>query len=266
MKIMEYHTEAPRVGVRSLQGSVSAEEWKTRVDLAACYRLIELFGWSDLISTHVSARIPGTDEILINPYGYLFDEITASSLVKITIAGELLMRADDSLNINPAGYVVHSAVHEVRPDVGCVVHTHTRAGAAIAALECGLLPLNQTGLRFANSALSYHEFEGPVVTLDERQRMQGNLGTNNAMVLRNHGLLTCGVTIAEAFYLMRALERSCQVQLDAMACQSPLHLPSAEVIGITAHQFSRSTRRAYGVLEWPALLRRLDKIDPSFRQ
>lgn len=264
MKIMQYHDTETRVEIPSMRGMCTDIEWQTRVDLAACYRLIDLFGMSDLISTHISARIPGTEEFLINPYGYLFEEITASSLVKVSIEGEIISRADESLHINPAGYMVHSAVHQGREDAMCVLHTHTRAGAAVAAMECGLLPLNQTGMRFWN-ATGYHDYEGPVVDLDERARLQKSLGQHNALILRNHGLLTCGPTIAEAFYLMRALERSCQIQIDAMASQTPLRLPSDEVLAKTAHLFDRSVRRAYGMKEWPALLRKLDKIDSSFR-
>lgn len=264
MKIMEYHNTEARIDIPSIKDQCSAVEWQIRVDLAACYRLIDLFGMSDLISTHISARIPGTQEFLINPYGYLFDEITASSLVKVSIDGQILARADDSLNINPAGFNLHSAVHEARHDAMCVLHTHTRAGAAVAAMECGLIPVNQTGMRFWN-AIGYHDYEGPVIDLGERARIQASLGEHNALILRNHGMLTCGPTIAEAFYLMRALERSCQMQIDAMSCQTPLRLPSDEVLAKTAKLFDRSTRRPYGLMEWPALLRKLDKIDDSYR-
>jgi ribulose-5-phosphate 4-epimerase/fuculose-1-phosphate aldolase len=265
MKIMQYHSGAPAINVRSMKEQCSEEEWQTRVDLAACYRLTDLYGMSDLANTHISARIPGSEEILINPYGYFQSEITASSLVKISLQGDILSRADESLNINPAGYVVHSAVHSVRPDVMCVLHTHTVAGGAVSALECGLIPVNQSGMRFIGS-IGYHNYEGPVVNLEERVRMQESLGHNDALILRNHGLITCGATMGEAFYSMRSLERACQMQISAMSCNSPLHLPSEDVIAHAAHQFKRTTRRAYGVLEWPALLRQLDKFNPGYRE
>lgn len=265
MQIMSYHIQPPAIKIPSLQDKCSATEWEMRVDLAACYRLVDLFGMSDLISTHISAHIPGTEEFLVNPYGYLFNEMTASSLVKINLQGEILARADDSLNVNPSAFVLHGAIHEAREDAVCIVHTHTRAGQAVAALECGLLPLNQSSMRFHNS-VGYHDFEGPVVELGERERVKKSLGKNNALILRNHGLLTCAATIAEAFYLMRSLERSCQVQIDAMSCGVPLNMAPEGVLTKTHHQFQRTTRRAYGVLEWPALLRKLDTIDPGYRQ
>jgi ribulose-5-phosphate 4-epimerase/fuculose-1-phosphate aldolase len=239
-------------------------EWQTRLNLAACYRLVDMMGMSDLINSHISARIPGTEEILINPYGWLFEEITASSLVKINLAGEILGRAAPDLGINHAGYVVHSAVHEARADLECVIHTHTRAGCAVAALKCGLLPISQKAMRF-HGKISYHPYEGPAVELAERKRLQEHLGANDYMILYNHGLLACGKTIPEAFNAMMALERACQIQVDAMACNSELIYPSEEVKATTARLFEPHVRRPYGIKEWPAMLRMLDRRDPSYR-
>lgn len=254
----------PNIELPSMQRSCSPEEWDTRVNLAACYRLVELTGMSDMVNTHISARIPGTDDILINPYGWLFEEVTASSLVKIDIAGNILGRAADNLGINPAGYVIHSAVHAAREDVQCVLHTHTRAGGAVAALKCGLLPISQKALRFYGH-IGYHDYEGPAVNLEERKRLQEDLGSNNVMILRNHGLLTCAPTIAEAFNMMLSLDRACQIQIDAMSCNTELEIPSDEIKAHTARLFEPAVRRPYGVMEWPAMLRMLDRRDPSYR-
>ena len=190
---------------KSIRSVVSAAEWQARVDLAACYRLVEAFGMTDLTYNHITARIPGTeDHLLINLYGLLYREITASSLVKIDIAGTILWQPETDYGINKSGYVIHGAIHAARPDVTCIIHTHTRAGMAIAAMKCGLLPLSQTAMRFVGH-LGYHDYEGPAIDLDERARLVRDLGPHDAMVMRSHGLLTCGATIPQAFNTMYQL-------------------------------------------------------------
>ena len=248
-----------------LRERVDATEWGIRLDLAACYRLAAHFRLTDLIYTHISARVPAeTNEkhFLINAYGQLFEEITASSLVKVTLDGEIV---DDEtgLGINPAGYVIHSAIHGARHDVGCVMHTHTGAGLAVAAQRQGLLPLTQHAMRFSG-CLSYHDYEGVALDSDEQQRLIGDLGANNAMILRNHGLLTCGATVAQAFDAMYYLERACQAQVGAMTGGVELNIPPPSVAAKVARQFTRPGRTA-PENAWAALLRMLDRADPSFR-
>lgn len=250
--------------MQGVRDAVSAEEWRTRVDLAACYRLMPLYGMSDLIYNHITARIPGTeDRILINPYGWLYEEITASSLVTIDLAGNVVFNPHDDHGINPAGYVIHSAVHGARHDMACVMHTHSRAGMAVSALKCGLLPLTQTAMRFAD--IAYHAYEGPAIDTGERERLVRDLGDATAMVLRNHGLLAMGADIPQAFNTMYWLEMACRAQVDAMACNSELLVPEREVVLRTAHLYKPHVRRPHGVLEWPAMLRQLDRRDPSYR-
>lgn len=249
---------------QDVKASVSAAQWQTRVDLAACYRLMPLFGMSDLIYNHITARIPGTqDQLLINPYGYMYEEITASNLVTIDLAGNVLLNPNQDGGINAAGYVIHSAVHAARHDVQCVIHTHTRAGMAVSALKCGLLPLTQTAMRFGSVA--YHDYESVAIDLDERQRLVRDLGAGEVMILRNHGLLAVGADIAQAFNAMYWLEMACRAQVDAMACQTELNLPAPAIVEKTAHLYQPQTRRPFGVMEWPAMLRYLDRRDPSFR-
>lgn len=247
--------------VKSIRSKVSAEEWAVRVDLAAFYRLVALFGWDDLTATHLSARVPGEDAFLLNPHGLFFDEITASSLVKLDYDGNVLMQGD--YPVNQAGYTIHSAVLSGREDVFSVAHTHTRAGMAISAQKDGLLPLNQTSLRFYNR-VSYHPYEGVALDHSERERLIGHLGTNKAMILRNHGLLSVGESISEAFSVLAYLEKSCQTQIDALSGGVELELPSAEVCEHTAQQFEKFA--PLGSRDWPGLLRKLDRIDPSFRE
>lgn len=245
---------------RSVRAEVSTEEWRTRVELAACYRLVDTFGMTDLIYNHITARIPGTEHLLINLYGLLYKEITASSLVKIDLAGNIVWKPDTDYGINRSGYVIHSAIHEARPDVSCIIHTHTRAGMGVASQKAGLLPLTQTSIRFVGH-LGYHTFEGPAIDIAERERLAQDLGAHDAMILRNHGLLTCGATVAQAFNTMYQLEMSCRGQVDAMAGGGELNLPSAEVLERTAHLYQPGTRRPYGVLEWHAMLRLLKAQD-----
>lgn len=250
---MNFNTDFP--GVRD---SVSAAEWETRVNLAACYRLVDKFGMSDLIYNHITARIPGTEHhFLINLYGMLYREITASSLVKIDLDGNIISSPPTDYNINTSGYVIHGAIHGARPEIQCVIHTHTRAGMAVSSMKCGLLPLTQTAMRFVGN-IGYHDYKGPAVNLEERASLIRDLGSADAMILRNHGLLVCGETIQQAFNTLYQLELSCRSQVDAMASGTELNTPDAEVLAHTANMYRPGTRRPYGVLEWHALLRLLN--------
>ncbi len=242
---------------KSLKNVVSPEEWQTRVQLAACYRLIDAYDMTDLIYNHITLKIPGTEHLLINLYGLLYKEITASSLVKIDLDGNILSKPDTDYGINKSGYVIHGAIHQARPDVNCVIHTHTRAGMAVASMACGLMPMTQTSIRFVNH-LGYHDFEGPAIDLAERVRLVADLGEHNAMILRNHGLLTCGPDAPQAFNTMYQLEMSCRAQVDAMAAKTELTMPSQDILEKTAHLYQPGTRRPYGVLEWHAMLRLLE--------
>ena len=249
---MNYET-----GFKSVEHEVSAEEWEARVQLAACYRLVDMYGMTDLIYNHITARIPGTEHLLINLYGLLYKEITASSLVKIDLAGNILAKPETDYGINRSGYVIHGAIHEARDDVACVIHTHTRAGMAVASMACGLLPMTQTSMRFVGH-MGYHDFEGPAIDLDERVRLVHDLGPHDAMILRNHGLLTCGATVQQAFNTMYQLEMACRGQVDAMAGGTELNMASTAVLERTAHLYQPGTRRPYGMLEWPAMIRLLE--------
>ncbi len=253
--------------VASLRSKVSPEEWQARVDLAACYRLVDLYGMSDLIANHISVRVPGEpDAFLINAYGLLYEEITASSLLKIDHEGNLLAKPDFGeldYGVNRAGFVIHSAIHMAKPEVMCVLHTHTWAGMAVSTMECGLLPNTQTSMRFAK--ISYHDFTGVVLDTAVREALVRDLGDNNAMILRNHGLLTTGATIPEAFNAMHRLELSCKTQIAAMSCNTKLTEVPADVVQATYMNYQPKVRRPFGVLDWPALLRKLDRIDPTFR-
>ncbi len=250
------------LGDISLQGKVSATEWQTRVDLAACYRLAAHYRMSDQIYTHISARIAATEHILLNPYGTLFDEVRASLLVKVDLDGHVL--ADPTgLGINKAGYIIHSAVHRANPDVGCVMHTHTRAGVAVAAQRCGLLPISQHAMRFFN-ALSYHDYEGVSLNEVEQARLVSDLGVNKAMILRQHGLLTSGATIRGAFELMYFLEMACQIQIDAQAGATELILAPPLLAQKVADQFSKPGRTPIHDKDWPALLRLLDRTSSTY--
>jgi ribulose-5-phosphate 4-epimerase/fuculose-1-phosphate aldolase len=246
----------------SVKTQVSEQEWQTRVDLAACYRTVAHYGWDDLIFTHISARIPGPEHhFLINPYGMMFEEITASSLVKVNLNGAKVM--DSEYDINPAGFVIHSAVHEVREDALCVMHLHTAAGIAVSATKKGLLPLSQQSL-FALSSLSYHDYEGVALNMDEKQRLVADLGDTNFMILRNHGLLTCADSIADAFLFMYLLQRSCEIQVKAQGSgQELIPIPAQILAGIQA-QAKQVTRSAGGSLAWPGILRKLDRTNPGY--
>ena len=250
----------------NVKDQVSAAEWQTRVDLAACYRLIALYGWDDLIFTHISAKVPGTEDFLINPYGMMFHEITASSLIKVDLAGKKLM--ESQYEINPAGYTVHSAVHEVRPDANCVLHTHTPAGVAVAAQKCGLLPLSQQSL-FVLSSLAYHDYEGVFLREDEKPRLQADLGDKHFYILRNHGLVTAGGSVADTFLMMFIFQRACEIQVMAQSGGGELvHIPQVVLDG--AMQMMAGVMRTPvgmgGALPWPALLRKLDAQMPGYDQ
>jgi ribulose-5-phosphate 4-epimerase/fuculose-1-phosphate aldolase len=212
---------------------------------------------TDMIYNHITARVPGAEpHLLINLYGLTYKEITASSLVKIDLDGEIVWKPDTDYGINKSGYVIHGCIHRARDDVACVIHTHTRAGMAVASMKCGLLPLTQTSIRFVGH-IGYHDYEGPATDLDERARLVRDLGPHDAMILRSHGLLTCGATIQQAFNTMYQLEMACRAQVDAMAARTELVIPSGQILEKTAHLYQPGTRRPYGILEWPAMLRLL---------
>ena len=250
----------------------SDEEWRLRRELAACYRLIAHFKMTDLIFTHISVRIPGPEHhFLINPYGLFFDEITASNLVKIDLDGRAV--EPSAYPVNPAGFVIHSAIHGAREDAHCVLHTHTKAGCAIAAQKDGLLPINQINLEFYNN-VAYHDYEGIALDLDEQKRLVADLGSKSVMILRNHGLLTVGKDAQQAFLRMYYLEKACEIQLTAQTGGQALVIPSKEVCEHTWRQYNAPTPSPVpGVLSdpdgydlaWSALLRLLDRIDPSYK-
>ena len=240
-------------------------EWDLRVQLASAYRIVDYLGWCELIYGHLSLRVPGPEHhFLINPYGLRYDEVTASSLVKIDLDGEVVEPTQHSFN--PAGFVIHSAVHEHRENAHCVIHTHTRAGMAVAALECGLLPISMNATSFYEQ-IAYHEYEGSTLLLEEREKLAQDIGSANAVILRNHGLLTVGQSVAEAFLHMYRLESACQVQLDAMACGQPLVTPPQAVLDRSQRQMDEFAQCAaeIGQLEFDALVRLMDQKDPSFR-
>lgn len=242
---------------------VGAVEWAQRVNLAACYRLLAHFRMTDLIYTHVSAKVPGTEaEFLINPYGLMFDEITASSLVKVDQACNKL---DDSpFPVNPAGFTIHSAVHAVREDAGCVLHTHTGAGVAVSAQRDGVLPISQQST-FVLASLAYHDYEGVAFREDEKPRLQADLGDRRFLMLRNHGLLTVGRTIAEAFLNMYVFESTCQIQIAAQSGGSALTHVNPQIVEGVSHAMKVQTGGLGGAFAWPALIRKLDRIDPSYK-
>ena len=256
-----------RLQLPSLKTEVTPLEWQARVDLAACYRLTAHYGMSDMMANHITLRVPGQEHaFLTNPYGMMYEEMTASCLVKIDHDGEVLYKPDfGDLNygLNKPGFILHSAVHKARPEVNCVIHTHTAAGLAVSSLACGMLPINQTAMRFLN--VSYHDYMGVVLDMTEQTILVHDLGNTDAMVLRNHGLLTCGRTVGEAFNWMHRMELSCRAQLAAMACNTPIQQVSQHVLDETFMNYQPQTRRPYGVMEWPGLLRMLDRMDPSFR-
>jgi ribulose-5-phosphate 4-epimerase/fuculose-1-phosphate aldolase len=249
-----------------LEGTVSAEDWQTRVDLAAAYRLVAHFHWDDLVFTHITAKIPGTEHFLINPYGLMFDEISASSLIRIDIAGNVLQ--ETSFPINPAGFTIHSAVHAARHDAQCVMHTHTLNGVAVSAQKRGVLPISQQSI-FVLASLGYHDYEGVALRDDEKPRLVASLGNNTFLMLRNHGLLTVGASIAAAFQSMYLFEATCAIQVRAQAggtlASGDLSEVSGSIIATAGEQARAVTRGGGASLIWPGLLRRLDRTDPSYR-
>jgi ribulose-5-phosphate 4-epimerase/fuculose-1-phosphate aldolase len=264
--------EIPKIDTANARpANIDAAEWETRVDLAACYRLVDLYGMTDLHLNHISARVPGNEEhFLINPFGMMYEEITASSLIKVDLAGNIIANSNPDYGINLAGYVIHSAIHGARHDVACVLHTHTNAGMAVSCLKCGLLPMTQTAMRW--STIAYHDFEGVAVDTDERERLVEDLGDCEVMILRNHGLLSVGQSIGQAFNSIYRLERACQTQLLAQACNSEISMPPQTVIARSNAQLTvmpspdaKGKKRAHGSLEWPALKRMLDRRDPSYK-
>jgi ribulose-5-phosphate 4-epimerase/fuculose-1-phosphate aldolase len=259
------------MNIPSMKANCTSQEWQARVDLAACYRLVDLYGMSDMMANHISSHVPGEPgAFLINAYGLMYEEITASSLIKVNLAGDILNKPDFSglgpgidYGINRAGYVIHSAIHEARPEIACVIHTHSWASMAVSALACGLLPITQTAMRFLK--IRYHDYKGVVLDEAEKASLLEDLGTSEALILRNHGALVLGRTIGEAFNWMHRIELSCHSQLAAMACNTPLVQPPQDVLEATWNNYQRGTRRPYGLMEWPALLRKLDRLDPSYK-
>jgi len=271
--------------MRAMRERVSELEWDLRVNLAACYRLVAKYGMTDLIYNHITARVPGPEHhILISAYGMLYEEVTASSLIKVDLAGNIIEKPDHRYSVNAAGYIIHSAVHEARADAQCVIHTHTPAGISVSAMEEGLLPLSQTAMRF-HGRVAYHEYEGPAFNRGEKGRLVEHLGGHNAMILRNHGLLACGPSIPQAFNVIYWLEQACRIQVQTLSCQRPLHQAKPEVVELTAEALSgteitldneastnpnikegaQKAKSGYGLLEWPTLLRSLDRLDRSYR-
>ena len=247
----------------SVKDEVSAEEWQTRVDLAACYRLVAMHGWDDLVFTHISAAVPGPEEhFLINPYGLMFEEITASSLVKVDLQGNKVV--DTPHPINPAGFVIHSAIHEARHDVACIIHTHTVDGIAVSVQEHGLLPLNQTAL-FPYVSMSYHDYEGVALLDDEKPRLVADMGDAAFLILRNHGLLTAASSIPDAFLQIFLLEKACAIQIKALAGGTRCMEVDPRIQAGMKQQAAEVTKGLGGKLAWPGLLRKLDRLDPSFR-
>ena len=250
-------------GSRSVRALVSAAEWETRVALAAAYRLVAHFHWDDLVFTHLSARVPGPDHhFLINPYGMLFDEITASSLVKVGLDGGKVMPS--SYDINPAGFMIHSAIHGAREDALCVLHVHSLNGVAVSAQKSGVLPLSQQSI-FVLASLAYHDYEGVALREDEKARLVRDLGDRNFLMLRNHGLITVANNIPDAFVFLYLFEAACAIQLRAQAGGGDLIDIDPRIIAGARAQAAQVTRGAGGGIAWNALLRRLDRLDPSFR-
>ncbi|MCJ0765625.1 class II aldolase/adducin family protein [Variovorax terrae] len=248
--------------IPSLKEVVSAEEWQLRCDLAACYRLVAAYGWSDLVFTHISARLPGPEHhFLINPYGLMFDEITASSLIKVDAQCNKLI--ESPFPVNPAGFVIHSAVHAAREDVQCVLHTHTRAGVAVSAQKAGVLPISQQST-FVLASLAYHDYEGVAFRDDEKPRLQADMGEATFLMLRNHGLLTVGKTIADAFLSMYVFESTCQIQIGAQA-GGELTQVNPQIVQGVAQALKVQTGGMGGVFVWPALIRKLDRQDTSYK-
>jgi ribulose-5-phosphate 4-epimerase/fuculose-1-phosphate aldolase len=250
------------MNIPSLEGRVPDAEWQLRIDLAACYRLVARYGWSDLIFTHISAKLAGPEhQFLINPYGLMFDEITASNLIKVDVQGNKLQ--DTPFPVNQAGFIIHSAIHAARADVGCVLHTHTRAGVAVSAQAGGVLPISQQST-FVLASLAYHDYEGVAIRPEEQPRLQADLGNKTFFCLRNHGLLTVGRSIPDAFLAMYTFESACQIQISAQAGGALVTIPQA-IVDTTAEASRVQTGGLGGQFVWPSLLRELDRKNPGYR-
>lgn len=264
------HFASNPLRIRSLRHEVSDAEWQARLDLAACYRLCDHFGMTDMIATHISARVPDRpNEFLVIAHGLLFGEVTASSLLRTDTDGRVTLAPEfgagmPNYNLQPAAFVIHSAIYRARADVNAAIHTHTTAGMAVSSLQCGLLPLTQTSHRFTGR-VAYHDFNGPERDPSERAHIAAHLGDKYLMILRNHGLLTVGQSMQEAFSFMFGLERACQAQVAAMSCNTPLNTLPQHIVDKSAAMYAPGATRAYGQKEWPALLRLLDRQDPSWR-
>jgi ribulose-5-phosphate 4-epimerase/fuculose-1-phosphate aldolase len=250
--------------IRSMKAHVSPGEWAARSDLAAAYRAVALYGWDDLVFTHISARVPGPEHhFLINPYGMMFEEITASSLVKVDLAGRKV--SESPFEINPAGFTIHSAVHEAREDAQCVIHLHTMEGVAVSCQKAGLLPLSQQSL-FPLSSLAYHDYEGVALNPEEKARLVRDLGDRHNLILRNHGLLTCASTVADAFLYMYILQKACEVQVRAQSGGGELIAIGQPILEGIRKASKEVLRQSGGMIAWPGILRRLDRADPSWRE
>lgn len=247
-----------------LKNKVPEEEWQLRVELAACYRLAHHYGWDDTIYTHISARLPGKDEYLINPFSLAFDEVTASNIIKVNLKGELLN--DTPYQLNPAGFTIHSAIHEVRHDAQCVIHLHTNETIVVATIEDGLLPISQHSL-FSINQLAYHPYEGLAVNPKERQRLQEDLGEANILMLPNHGALTLGRSVGEAFMRWADLQKACEIQVMALSTEQPLLPIKQEIIDfIKEQQLKVHKGDSGGKMAWPAMLRKAYRLDPGFAE
>lgn len=255
-----------KIDCDAVRRHVSADEWTARTHLAAAYRLVHLHQMTDLIYNHITLRIPGTDHLLINAYGFLYNEVCASNLITVDLQGRIVFAPDNphGYGLNEAGIVIHTAVHQARHDAHCVIHTHTRAGMAISAMAEGLMPLTQSAMRFYGHC-GLHEYEGVAIDSDEQKRLVADLGHHDVMILRNHGLLAVGASAAQAFNNMYWLELACRAQVDALAGGRELRLPPEVVRQKTANLYQPQTRRPFGEMEWPAMLRELDRIDRSWR-
>jgi len=257
----------PPLKFKSLKGKVSAAEWQARVDCACAYRLVRIFGMDDLVYNHISVRVPGTEHYLLNAMGLMYDEICASSLLKVNLKGEVLWQPEWPKGLdytfNYAGYVIHGAIHEAKSELHCVIHTHSPASMAVSALKKGLLPMTQMAMRF--DRVAYHDYEGVALDLDERERLVKDLGDAQVMLLRNHGALAVGRSVAEAFNSLYRLEKACKAQLLAQGAGDEIILPPPEVQETTRHAYRRGVRRVVGLLEWPAMRRLADRVDPSYK-
>lgn len=265
--MLQADRDYPPLKLKSLKGKVSAAEWQARVDCACAYRLVRIFKMDDLVYNHISVRIPGTEEFLLNAMGLMYDEICASSLLKVNLEGKVLWQPEWPRGLdytfNYAGFVIHGAVHEAKPELQCVIHTHSPASMAVSSLRKGLLPMTQMAMRFERVA--YHDYEGVALEMEERGRMLQNLGDCDVMLLRNHGALAVGRTVAEAFNNLYRLEKACIAQLLAQGANDDIILPSPEVQEKTRHMYRRGVRRVVGLLEWPAMRRLADRVDPSYK-